>query len=360
MIESVSRHVRSAVAAVLVSVGIATPSAQLTPPRPPAPVEPISQIVAAFRTHNVVTISDPHGNEQVQAFILALIRDQRFREVVDDVVLETASSRYQDAIDRFVRGEDVPRSALRRAWEDHTVVNSFGAQAEELIEAVRAVNRTTPRKLRVIAGDPPIDWENITSEADHSRWIEARDSYPADVIRRQIIERGRRALVIYGQSHLQRRQVASNYDMSTWQAQTVVSLLERNTETRVFNIWTWVDREVELKDVTSWPIPSLSVLKGTSLGEQDFGAYARGLLGGNRFAVREGQLVPLPRDQFQKMRMDDQFDALLYLGPPSNMTFVGTPPALCRDQPFVTERLRRFALAGPPPELANFRKACGL
>jgi hypothetical protein len=352
----------AATSAVLVSVGIAAVSAQSAPPRPPAPVEPVAQILAAFRTHNVVTISDPHGNVQVQAFILSLIRDPRFREVVDDIVLETANSRYQDAIDRYVRGEAVPRTILRKAWEDHTVVNSFGAQAQELIEAVRALNRTTNGAggLRVLAGDPPIDWENTTSNDRHDRWSEFRDSYPADLIRRRVIERERRALVVYGQGHLQRRQVASNYDMSTWQAQTIVSLLERDAGIRVFNIWTWLDREVELNELASWPVPSLAVLQGTTLGERDFGTYARGLLGGNRFAVQDGRLIPLPRDKWRMMRMEEQFDALLYLGPPSNMTFVGMPAALCRDQQFVRERLRRFALAGPPPELANFKKACGV
>ena len=54
------------------------------------PADPIPQIVAAFRTHNVVTISDPHGNVQVQAFILSLVRDYRFREVVDAIVIETS------------------------------------------------------------------------------------------------------------------------------------------------------------------------------------------------------------------------------------------------------------------------------
>jgi hypothetical protein len=319
--------------------------------------------VAAWQTHNVVTITDPHGNVQVQAFILSLIRDSRFGDVVDDIVIETANARYQDAIDRYVRGEDVPRAVLRKAWQDHTVVNSFGAQAEELIEAVRAVNRATDgsRTLRVLAGDPPIDWENITSREGLSRWAEFRDSYPADVIRRRVVERARRALVVYGQGHLQRRQVASNYDMSTWQAHTIVSLLERDANVRVFNIWTWLDRDVELNDLASWPVPSLTMLKGTALGERDFGAYARGLLGGNRFAVSpDGTLAPIPRDRWRMMRMDDQFDALLYLGPPAKMTFVGMPAGVCQDQEFVRERLRRFALAGPPQELANFKKACGV
>jgi hypothetical protein len=358
----VRQQVGAAFWTVLVAALAMALSAQQLPVPPAVPVEPIARMVAAFQTHRVVTISDPHGNVQVQAFILSLIRDRRFREVVDDIVLETTSARYQDVIDRFVRGEDVPRAVLRHAWEDHTVANSFGRQAAELIDAVRAANGEpgVSRKLRVVAGDPPIDWENIGSEADHAHWISLRDSYPADIIRRQVIERGRRALVIYGQGHLQRRQVASNYDMTPWEAQTVVSLIERDAGIRVFNIWTWLDREVELNELASWPIPALAAVSGTVLGQRDFGAYARGLLGGNRFAVKDGQIVPITRDQWKSLRMEEQFDAVLYLGSPANMTVVGVSPDLCRDAPFVSERLRRLALVGPPPELAAFKKACGL
>src|SRR4051812_19493877 len=143
------------------------------------PTDPISTILDAFRTHEIVTLTDPHGNVQVQTFILALIRDPRFGQSVNDIVIETASARYQDVIDRYVRGDDVPRSSLRRAWEDHTVANSLGVQGEEVISAVRTVNASAEetRRLRIIAGDPPIDWDNIISPRDHSRWIELRDSY---------------------------------------------------------------------------------------------------------------------------------------------------------------------------------------
>jgi hypothetical protein len=104
--------------------------------------------------------------------------------------------------------------------------SSLGVQAEELIRAVRTVNASLSeaKRLRVVAGDPPIDWDNIISGQDGRRWTELRDSYPADLVRRQVLDRGRRALVVYGQGHLQRRQIVANYDMSTWQAQTVVSL----------------------------------------------------------------------------------------------------------------------------------------
>ena len=336
---------------------------QSAPAQPSASVDPITAIIEAFRTHNVVTLTDPHGNVQVQAFLVSLLRDPRFPEAVNDIVIETASARYQDAIDRFVRGDNVETAILRQAWENHTVANSLGVQAEELIRAVRTVNSslTEARQLRVIAGDPPIDWDNITSGQDGRRWIELRDSYPADVVRRQVLDRGRRALVVYGQGHLQRRQIVANYDMSTWQAQTVVSLLERDHDARIFNIWTLVDRDVELPEgVMSWRVPSLAVLRGTTLGARDFGLYSRGLGDGTRFGVKGGQLVPVAREEWKTMRMEDQFDALLYLGPPASMTTATVPAALCADTDFVRRRLERLTRFGPPVEVQNFRKACGL
>ena len=307
-------------------------AAQNAEPHAATPVEPISAIVEAFRTHNVVTVTDPHGNVQIQTFLLSLVGDPRFPDVANDIVIETASARYQDAIDRFVRGDDVDRDVLRKAWEDHTVVNSLGIQAEEFIRAVRVANisLTEPKKLRVVAGDPPIDWDNVVSRPDHARWIELRDSYPADLIRRQVLDRGRRALVVYGQGHLQRRQMATNYDMSAWQAQTVVSLLERDHAARVFNIWT-LNRSVELPARTeSWRVPSLALLRGTTLGASDFAVYDRGLGDGSRFGVKAGQLVRIPREEWKVMRMADQFDALLYLGPPAAMTTTSVPASLCR------------------------------
>jgi hypothetical protein len=348
-----------------VLLATASVGAQSPVPVPPTPVEPITAVLDAFRTHEIVALSDPHGNVQLQAFLLSLIRDARFPAAVNDIVIETASSRYQDAIDRFVRGDDVPRDVLRKAWEDHSVANSgLSGQTEEMLRGIRIINaslRDATRKLRVIAGDPPIDWDNVTSPQDHRRWIELRDSYPADLIRRQVLDRGRRALVVYGQGHLQRRQIVSNYDMSTWEEQTVVSLLERNAGVSIFNVWTLLDRNAALPDgVPAWRVPSLAATQGTTLGARDFGTYDRGLGSGTRFAVRNGQLVPLSREQWTEMRMEDQFNALLYLGPPSSFTNATVPQALCQDPQFAKSRLERLARFGPPVEVDNFKRACGL
>ena len=341
-------------------LGVSIGSAQVAAPRPAVPQEPIAAIVDAFSTHDVVAIADPHGIVQMQAFLLSLVRDPRFAAAAHDIVIETLSARYQDVIDRFVRGDDVPAGVLRRAGEDHSVPTNLGFQGEELLRAVRAVNASrTGRKLRVIAGDPPIDWENVTSSDDHRRWIELRDTYPADLIHRQVLDRGRRALVVYGQLHLQRRQIASNYDMSTWQAQTIVSLLERDTRARVFNVWTVVDRSMAPPgELASWPAPRLAVLHGTTLGAMDFGTFSQGL--GGRVTVTDQGFVAVPKEDWKPMRMEDQFNALLSLGPPSSMTYATIPVEYCRDKEFVARRLQRMARGVPPFEIENFKKACGL
>jgi len=104
---------------------------------------------------------------------------------------------------------------------------------------VRAVNATLPRarRLRVLLGDPPIDWTKMHERADHYQWLAMRDSYPAALIQVEVLAKRRRALLVYGQLHFQRLNVMSNLDMQDWRMQTIVSLLERAGPTRVFTIW---------------------------------------------------------------------------------------------------------------------------
>ena len=72
------------------------------------------------------------------------------------------NARYQTVMDRFVAGEDVADVDLRRVWQDTTAATTIWDVPiyEEFFRAVRAVNATLrpERRLRVLLGDPPIDW----------------------------------------------------------------------------------------------------------------------------------------------------------------------------------------------------------
>ncbi len=154
---------------------LAQPSPTL---QPVVPIDPITAIIYACRSHDVVAMSDAHGNEQNHAFRLALIRDPRFVETVNDIVVEGGNARYQDLSDRYVRGEDVPYSALRQIWQNTTVPTAGNnySMMEDLLEAVRAVNASRPgeRQLRVLLGDPPIDWSSVRTHDDYDKWFRFR------------------------------------------------------------------------------------------------------------------------------------------------------------------------------------------
>src|SRR5690349_16382387 len=102
-----------------------SPSAQTRlQPKFALPVEPVSAIVTAFRSHAVVALGNVEfrGNEQAHTFQVSLIRDPRFTAVANDILVEFGNSRYQDLVDRFMRGEDIAYDLLRRVWQNTTQV----------------------------------------------------------------------------------------------------------------------------------------------------------------------------------------------------------------------------------------------
>jgi hypothetical protein len=150
-----------------------------------------------------------------------LIRDPRFAATVNDILVELGNARYQDLMDRYIHGNDVQYAALRKAWQDTTVPTAGNnyTMMQQFVEAVRAVNAPLPweRQLRVLLGDPPIDWDQVHTRDEHRKWIEMRDTFPEALIQVEVLAKQRRALVMYGSMHFQRRNLFSNYDMENWQ-----------------------------------------------------------------------------------------------------------------------------------------------
>ena len=171
-------------------------------------VDAISGILDAFRTHQIVALGEGiHGNNQAHAVRLALIRDPRFATVVNDIVVEFGSARYQAVMDRFVSGGEVPYAELRKAWQDTTTQHPGWDLPiyEAFFRAVREVNASLPvdRQLRVLLGDPPIDWSAVRTREDVGRWLALR-GHVVEVIKREVLSRNRRALVVSGDGHLRR------------------------------------------------------------------------------------------------------------------------------------------------------------
>lgn len=309
-------------------------------------IEPVSGILDAFGSHQIVALGEGlHGNTQSHAFRLALIRDPRFAAGVNDIVVEFGSARHQAVMDRFIRGEDVPHAELRKAWQDTTAPNPLWDSPiyEEFFRAVREVNRSLSpdRQLRVLLGDPPIDWATVRTHGDVARWPPLRDTHAADLVAREVLSQNRRALVIYGDGHFRRH--------SRWIGAppnpTLLNLIERQG-TRAFAVWTNTTVEVERmqRNIASWPVPSLTLLRGTKLG-----------------ALNVKYFTGMETDP--PSTMEENWDAILYLGPVSSITFSEVSAALCTDAGYTKMRLARLALGpgGPAGEdAARFKAHCGL
>jgi hypothetical protein len=159
------------VALLVLAVGQSLASEQETAGRPAAPRPAIAAIVEAFGQHRIVGLGDAHGNRLGEAFQLALIADPGFLAVVDDLVVESGNSRHQELADRFIRGEDVDAAALRRIWLDTTQQQAASGDVPALFTTVRALNASRPanRRLRVLLGEPPLEWENLKTVDDYRR-----------------------------------------------------------------------------------------------------------------------------------------------------------------------------------------------
>ncbi len=354
------RRVRAAELFVtLAIVGHVVARGQESGPKAPVPVDPIKAIAEALRSYAVIGLSpgEGHGDARGPAFLISLIQDSRITAFDLDIVMEGANARYQSTMDRYVEGDEVPVADLARIWNDTTQQQVPGpiwsGDVPPVYKAIRAINATLPpaKWMRALLGDPPIEWEHVSTRDDFQKWLAQRDSFPAEVIQREVVAKGLHAIVYFGGGHLQRKQQLSNYEMDDPLEQTVTSLVER-AGTKAFVIRAGMERD----GMSGWPVPSLALLRGTTLGGQD-----EPVISPQRVRPRAGQLVPIPRDEWVSIKREEQTDALLYLGPESTRTDTPLSTAICADQAYIQTRLERMRIAGlPPSEPERLRKLCGL
>jgi hypothetical protein len=357
----------------------------------PVPGDAESTLLAAFDRYEVVGMGAGHGFKDLDDFILHLLRNPAFPGKVNDVVVECGNSLYQPILDRYIAGEDVPLTEVRQVWRNTTQdmcgVSAFYA---ELFPLIRRINQMLPpgKKLRVLAGDPPVDWSKIKTARDFAQGqFLNRDPSIASVMKKEVLAKHRKALMLFGTAHL--------FHVGLEPLPTAVGLYEKDypgvtlviADHTGFGNWTPLakyNKDFEVR-LASWPVPSLVVnLQGTwladlldktySTGLFEFGPTGSGKLPAGSMKPKgtfSGELPAdstKPKDTFALAPVEAQakfsamVDAYLYLGPRDQLLYEPTPAEVVLDKEYMAELQRRAALmpmgADPPtPEKISQRDA---
>jgi hypothetical protein len=302
----------------------------------PSPQDAVDFILDAFDTYPVVALGEgSHMNWQSATFRLRLIRDPRFPQKVRNILVEFGTGRYQEVMDRYIAGRHVPLEKLRLCWRETTQPVLWDAPVyPEFFRAVRELNQSLPQenRLRVLLADPPIDWSKIRTREELEKWYydhmitrpwgksNVRDGHAYDVLVREVLSKGEKALLICGDAHFAKPDIKLGKGFfGDYLSGNLMVQLQHSHPGAALSIMTHTGMkkiEESYPAMQQWPRPSAAILQGTRLG-----------------AIPHGPL-----------KLEDFFDAILWLGPINTISYCAIMDDTVEDEAYYEEALRRDKL----------------
>lgn len=334
----------------------------------PAKLQPaVDGIFAAFSAHSLVGLGDRHGFTQIIELYEAIIRDPRFARDVRNVVVEFGGAAHQDVIDRYVNGDLVPYQELRGVWTDtvgwvpaveHLGYAHFFAQ-------VRETNHTLPpeQRIRVLLGEPPIDWNEIHTREQWLKVVETRDRYAASVME-GVLARKEKALVIYGGGHFGRVSAEERALRAQWASAdpqharppqlSLQGLVEAEYPDAFFVVNEYIgfdDKECQKRfeqRMHRWPMPTLAVPAQSTTLQRDMQQCHVTSRDHLRFPATMPKAL---QDLLRAQNANALFrgDAILFVAPAANLTESPMFPDLYLDVPYRQEIRRRAEIQTGQP-----------
>ena len=152
-------------------------------------------VLDAFETRRLVGLGEAHGLQNHHDALEALLSDPRLPQVVDDIVVEFGNALYQPVMDRFTAASrSTTPTCARPGGTPRTIAGPDQPVYEQFFRTVRAANWTLPpdRRIRVLLGDPPLDWSKMTGYDELRPILAQRDTHAAMVVETQVLGNGRR------------------------------------------------------------------------------------------------------------------------------------------------------------------------
>lgn len=304
-------------------------------------VEPaIPGILGAFDRYDLVGMPADHGLKDLNDLILTLIRDPTFAKKVNDIEIECGNSLFQDLLDRYTSGSDVPFREVQKVWRN-TTQPPCGRSGfyEQLIPLVRAINQKLPREraLRVLAADPPFDWDRIQTAEDLRKAVLSlrRDTSIASVIEKDVLAKHRKALMLMGTLHLLHGAGATG-------------MIEAKHPSSIFviselGVFGENSTDASKALLASWRNPAIARVKGTSMGKLGLKSFLPPPYIMDQDCNPHADFTgPLRKP------VEELFDAVLYLGPQDLRLWEKIPADIVLDADYKKELRRRATLPGSP------------
>ena len=314
------------------------------PSEQPRPEDASQAMAHLFQTHDIVLFGEVHGSKQEYAWLCQLVNSPEFDDRVDDIVVEFGNSLYQDTVDRYITGEDVPFEQVQNAWRN--MIASIGPVSPVyglLYQAVREVNlkRRGKHQIRLVMGSPPGDWDKIKSSADLALYEAEREQWYVQQVRSQVLAKHHRALLIMGAGHFLRGEAQVLHDELLMQQHRDVPPVDNsqlgpgyieqelraagaNPYLVVFGTNAIGDQGEVDKRFASWRAPALVPLSNNWVGALP----AQPVISGGH-----ARATPLT--------LADEADALLYVAPCSELSYMNVLSAEIHDTAYEKEVARR-------------------
>ena len=222
---------------------------------------------------------------------------------------------------------------------------------------VRAVNQSLPpaEHIRVWLSEPPIDWSIIQTKETWQQIYDQREAHAAAVIIREILDRGSKALVIYGAGHFFTYPWPSTWPIPSAGTKVLGEIVEQAHPgafyfVSVYGGYKTPECSTALEAEMNWPREALiAPVRGTLL-ENSL------LRPGCSTQQLEGLDPPLPADELARLEqrlyeidMGVAGDALLYLAPAAELKRTPMDPTIWMDVDYQKELSRRYQVRHGEP-----------
>ena len=301
--------------------------------------EPARVAAAAFDKYDVVLLSEEHYGVQFHGMLRELVADPRLIGRFNDIVVECGNPLYQDVVDRYIAGDDVPLSDVRKAWCNTSQILAWDSPLyESLYTWIRIVNSglKPEQRYRVVLMEPGIDWANVKTAADYKPFAQ-RSRHQLARVESEVLAKHRKAIVVVGGAHVVRRSMRSPKEIVPLENASLGDALGRKYPGRTYAVWTVPANSAVASEFAGASLPSIAPVRGTPFESRSFGDAAPEGIMVQRTINGKQEWVKLTSADWPPI--SDMADALLFLG--TVRTKAEPPKSVYNDAAYYKEVMRR-------------------